>query len=102
MVFTTARELDIVPIGQRLSQVAAQNAACILRRYVAHQFEGKRVLFSDPVDFFNRLSFGPEFDRTDLQSLHENIAGARGDAADVDPMNIDGEETDQGARSGPA
>ena len=67
--FHRARErIDTVPIGQRLSQVAAENAACILRRYVAHQFDGKaRVVFDDPVDFLNRFSFGPEFDRTELQ-----------------------------------
>ena len=95
--FHRARErIDAVPIGKRLSQVTAENAAGMLRGDVTHQLDGKaRVVFDDPVDFLNRLSFGPEFDRAELQSLHENIAGARGDAADVDPVNIDGKEADQ-------
>src|SRR5262249_15662229 len=54
-----------------------------------------RVVFDDPVDFLNRLSPRPEFDRAELQSLHENIAGARGDTADVDPVNVDGKEANQ-------
>ena len=68
----------------------------MLRGDVTQQLDGHaRVVLDDPVDFLNRLSLGPEFDRAELQSLHEDIAGARRDAADVDPVNIDGKEADQ-------
>src|SRR5262245_54801407 len=68
----------------------------MLRGDITEQLHRKaRVVFDDPVDFLNRLSSGPEFDRAELQSLHENIAGARGDTADVDPVNIDGKEANQ-------
>src|SRR5262245_7905174 len=68
----------------------------MLRGDVTQQLNWKtRVVFDDPVDFLNRLSPGPEFDRAELQPFHENIAGTRGDAANVDPVNIDGKEADQ-------
>src|SRR5215475_12253956 len=68
----------------------------MLRGDIAEQLHWKpRVVFDDPVDFLNRFSPGPEFDRAELQTFHENIAGARSDAADVDPVNIDGKEANQ-------
>src|SRR5262245_38469012 len=68
----------------------------MLRGDIAEQLHWKpRVVFDDPVDFLNRFSPGPEFDRAKLQPFHENIAGTRGDAADIDPVNIDSKEANQ-------
>src|SRR5262249_18481262 len=68
----------------------------MLRGDITEQLHRKtRVVFDDPVDFLNRLSPRPEFDRAELQPFHENIAGARGDPADIDPVNIDGKEANQ-------
>src|SRR5262245_2111411 len=68
----------------------------MLRGDITEQLHRKtRVVFDDSVDFLNRLSSGPEFDRAELQPFHENIAGARGDPADIDPVNIDGKEANQ-------
>src|SRR5215475_10416846 len=68
----------------------------MLRGDIAEQLHWKpRVVFDDPVDFLNRFSPGPEFDRAELQAFHENIAGARGNTADIDPVNINGKEANQ-------
>src|SRR5215510_14731313 len=68
----------------------------MLRGDITEQLQWKtRVVFDDPVDFLNRLSPGPEFDRAKLQAFHEDVARAWGDAADVDPVNIDGKEANQ-------
>src|SRR5262245_1123787 len=68
----------------------------MLRGDITAQLHRKtRVVFDDPVDFLNRLSPRPKFDRAELQSFHEHIAGARGNTADVDPVNIDGKEANQ-------
>ena len=93
--------IDPIFIGHRLRQIAAQETTTQLRLDVAEQFQGKtRVVLDDAVNFFYGLALRPEFDRAQLQPLHENIGGgignrADGRAADVDPVTIDGEESDQ-------
>jgi len=68
----------------------------VLRGNVAQEFDGKAgVVFDDPIYLLNRLSLRPQFDRAQLQSFHKDIAGARCDAADVDPVDIDCEKADQ-------
>src|SRR5688572_1811505 len=73
----------------------------MLCRDVAQELHRKAgVVFDDAIDFLNRFTLGPELDRAELQTFHENIAGTRRNAADVDPMDVDREKTDQRAVRG--
>jgi hypothetical protein len=73
----------------------------MLRRDIAQKLDREaRVVFNDAIDFLDRLTLGPELDRAQLQAFHENIAGARRDAADIDPVDIDGEKADEATTAG--
>ena len=90
------KSLDAILVRQRLNEIAPENAAGVLRGDVAHQFHRKaRVVLDDAINFLNRLALGPEFDRAQLQSFHENVRRARRDPADVDPVHVDGEKADE-------
>jgi len=85
-----------VLVGQLLRQVPPQHTTRVLRGDVAREFHGEpRIVLDDPIDFLNRLALRPELDRTQLQTFHENIARARCDSADVDPMHVNGKKADQ-------
>ena len=68
---------------------------------VAEQFQRKtRVVFDDAINLFDGLALRPELDRAQLEAFHEDIGGRIGDradgrTADVDPVAVDGEKTDQ-------
>src|SRR5712692_10340388 len=75
--------IDAIFVGERLSEIATQHAARMLRRDVAQQLYRKaRVVLDDPVDFLDGLALRPQLDRAQLQTLHKDIAGAGPDAPD--------------------
>ena len=69
----------------------------MLRGDVAEKLDRKtRIVLDDAIDFADRLALRPELHRAQLQTFHENVARARRDAADIDPVDVDREKTDQG------
>jgi hypothetical protein len=87
--------LGAVSVGKRGGKISSLQAAGELRFDIAEKLGREvAVILDDTIDLLEPFALRSELDRAELQPFHEDVAGARGGAADIDPMDIGGEQSD--------